>query len=484
MPDQKPLALPESADLHRRINQELLFANRDALPEPMPSGFGGRMRWFLEVFANWAILILAVINLALVFFDFTYLEARPHYLRHAPQVAMLYDPVKGIEPHRTTEAYMVAADRAFSLLPTDGAPMTPQARQALATMRTQSDHLLTESPFTEGAMTGVWVQAKNRMRRHMGVESARTAFNRFWSEENLTPYRLANEEAFYRTQIQPLIARNYYREIGENGRPLDMFWKIDLLFIPFFLLEFLLRGIFGIKRGLYRDWGMFAATRWYDLVYFVPLFGYAAPALVAAPLHLVRFVSVAYRMQRLGLINPLTVVQPHTDRVVDLVTDLVNIKLLSNYQDSIRKMDLAKMADSMTEPQREAMARSIDRALTTVVEKVLPEVSDEIEALISRSVYQALDESPAFQGIKRIPFLGDVHTRLVPMMVAEVMAGAQAGLLKGVNDPESRRLAEQAIHKISTTLIDQLARTGTEQELKDMAVQVLEEQKRKILAGL
>ena len=33
-------------------------------------------------------------------------------------------------PHRTTEAYMAAANRAFSLLPTDGQPMTPQIAYA------------------------------------------------------------------------------------------------------------------------------------------------------------------------------------------------------------------------------------------------------------------------------------------------------------------------------------------------------------------
>ncbi|MOA52963.1 hypothetical protein D3C78_1763460 [compost metagenome] len=63
------------------------------------------------------------------------------------------------------------------------------------------------------------------------------------------------------------------------------------------------------------------------------------------------------------------------------------------------------------------------------------------------------------------------------------MAGAQAGMLKAVHDPESRRLAEAAIHKISMVLIDEMAKSGTEAELKEMAVQLLEEQKKKIIAG-
>jgi hypothetical protein len=479
-PRALPGPAPDPAELHKRINQEI-FSSRDALPEPMPTSKRGRMRWFVEKFANWTILILAIVNLALVFFDFTYLEMRPQYMQHAPALVAAYDPVKGVEPHRVTEAYLAEAERTFALLQAD--PASPAAQKALGEMRNQSSLLIAESPFAEPRLIGFFEQAKNRMRRHMHLSSARAAFNGFWSEANLTTYRLQAEAAFFRGQVAPLIQRNYYRAIGENGRPFDAFWKIDMLFIPFFLLEFLIRGIFGIRRGVYRDWGMFAATRWYDLVYFVPLFGYAAPALVAGPLHLVRFISVAYRMQRLGLINPLVVVQPHTDRVVDLVTDLVNIKLLSNYQDSIRKMDLAKMADSMTDAQRDALTRSIDRSLTTVVERVLPKASPELEALISRSVYQALDNSPAFQGLKRLPLLGNLHAQLVPAMVAEVMAGAQAGMLKAVHDPESRRLAEAAIHKISMTLIEELSRSGTEAELKEMAVQVLEEQKKKIIAG-
>lgn len=473
-------ALPESLELTKRINQEI-FASPDALPEPMPASKTGRLLWLAEAFSNWAILILAVINLVLVFFDFSYLELRPLYLQHAPQVLALYDPVKAIEPHQTTEAYLRKAERTFALLrsPT----VTPQAEAALKEMRELSVQMLADNPFADSGMTGVFVQTKNRMRKHMGFENSKQAFVAFWSDRNLTLYRLQGEEAFFNAKIRPLVARNYYRAIGENGRPYDDFWKIDMVFIPFFLLEFVIRGLVGVKRGLYRSWGMFCATRWYDLVYFVPMLGYAAPALVQGPLHLVRFISVAFRMQRLGLINPLSLVQPHTDRVVDLVTDLVNIKLLTNYQDSIRKLDFQQMMDDLTLAQRDALARTIDHSLTTVVEKVLPEVSPQLEALISRAVYQALDESPAFQGLKRVPILGSLHERVIPMVVAEVLAGTQAGLMKAVHDPESRRLTEEAIHKVSTTLITQFARTGTEAEIKEMAVKVLEEQKKKILAG-
>jgi hypothetical protein len=472
--------LPATIELTKRI-QSAFFAGTDVLPEPRPVTVGGRVRWWIEGVVNWTILLLAVVNFALVFFDFSYLEARPYYMRHAPVVVSVYDPVKGIEPHRTTENYLHKAHRTFEALAV--APNAPATAVALKEMREASIALNAENPFADAGLTGVFVQTKNRMRKHMHADSAKAAFTQFWTARNLTPERVFMERRFFEAEIKPLIARNYYRAIGENGRPFDAFWKIDFLFLPIFLLEFLVRGLLGVRRGLYRDWGMFCASRWYDLVYFAPLIAYALPPMVLGPLHLVRFISVAFRMQRLGLINPLSLVQPHTDRAVDLVTDLVNVKLLTNYQDSIRKLDLQKGLDEMSPAQRDALAEAIDRSITVVVAQVLPKVAPDIEALIARSVYQALDASPAFQSLKRVPILGGLHERVIPMVVAEVLAGTQAGLLKAVNDPESRRLTENAINKVSRTLVEQLARTGTEAELKQMVVQMLEDQKRKIVSG-
>ena len=52
---------------------------------------------------------LAVINLGLILFDMTYLWLRPTYFRYLPVVTRIYDPVKGIEPHPLTEAWLVAS---------------------------------------------------------------------------------------------------------------------------------------------------------------------------------------------------------------------------------------------------------------------------------------------------------------------------------------------------------------------------------------
>ena len=50
--------------------------------------------------------LLALANLGLVGFDLSYVPWRNFWFRNFPGVTQVYDRVKGIEPHRDTEAYL------------------------------------------------------------------------------------------------------------------------------------------------------------------------------------------------------------------------------------------------------------------------------------------------------------------------------------------------------------------------------------------
>jgi hypothetical protein len=56
-----------------------------------------RVAWDLFMVA------MALINVLLIAFDMTYQWLRPTYLQSIPGVVALYDPVKGIRPHPTTQ---------------------------------------------------------------------------------------------------------------------------------------------------------------------------------------------------------------------------------------------------------------------------------------------------------------------------------------------------------------------------------------------
>lgn len=467
-------------ELTLKIGRQLL-PGEDVMPEPIPETPKGKARWVFEFLANWLLLVLALVNLALVIFDFTYVELRHHYQTVAPQWTALYDThIKKIEPHRTTEDYLKSAQETFALIKLD--PAAPATAAALENMRAQSLAMVQEDPFARAHLSGLFEKIKNRLRDHMHHESARQSFREFWSAENLSSGHLAREEAFFAQEIQPLLARNYYRDIGENGKPYDAFWMIDLLFIPFFFLEFVIRGIAGLQSGRYASWKAVVMDRWYDMVYFIPLGVYFVPMANQGPLHLVRMVSVGYRMQRLGLIDLMSPAQAQAGRVMNIVTDMVNYKLLTNYQESIKKIDLAQTLQSLTPEQRKEVSRFIDRNVTMVVTQVVPSISPELEALVTRAVYQAMEQSPAYQSLKRLPMFSVIAQQILPTLVTEVITGTQKSLASSLTDEENRKLIEATIEKLSMTLLEQMAQVGTERDIKALAIDVLEQQKQKLLA--
>lgn len=68
---------------------------------------------------NWGqkfIAAIALINLILVLFNLSYLPLRNIYFNHAPILVRIYDPVKAIEPHPDTVAYLQTSDRLIQKL--------------------------------------------------------------------------------------------------------------------------------------------------------------------------------------------------------------------------------------------------------------------------------------------------------------------------------------------------------------------------------
>ena len=64
-------------------------------------------------------IYLALVNVWLIGFDFTYLWLRPYYFEYLPLVAEVYDPVKGIEAQPLTSDYLERVDRLRAALATD-----------------------------------------------------------------------------------------------------------------------------------------------------------------------------------------------------------------------------------------------------------------------------------------------------------------------------------------------------------------------------
>ncbi|MCZ0901678.1 hypothetical protein ON021_17430, partial [Microcoleus sp. HI-ES] len=60
-----------------------------------------KVPWFERFMA-----LVALGNLSLVLFDISYVPGRDFYLRQLPVLTQVYDPFKGIKPHRDTQQYL------------------------------------------------------------------------------------------------------------------------------------------------------------------------------------------------------------------------------------------------------------------------------------------------------------------------------------------------------------------------------------------
>ena len=183
--------------------------------------------------------LLALVNFTLVLFNMTYITLRDFYFDYIPSLIKIYDPIKGIEPNRDTEKYLDIFEELITKIPRGVDSLVVQ--EQLEELRELSVDMINQNPFAVANKSSSLEKIKNRIRDRIPnpEDSAKESFKTFWNQEYLTKNQLTDELEWFETEIQPLMAKNYYRGIGESGGLTDYFARIDVPFIIIFSLEFL-----------------------------------------------------------------------------------------------------------------------------------------------------------------------------------------------------------------------------------------------------
>ena len=87
-----------------------------------------------------------------------------------PDITPWLDPLKGIEPHRDTEAYLktfTALDRALQ----QNGPRTAESNDLLQHQVVLTTALMDSNPFISSGQAGALEKFKNRLRARTGLES-------------------------------------------------------------------------------------------------------------------------------------------------------------------------------------------------------------------------------------------------------------------------------------------------------------------------
>ena len=427
----------------------------------------GTVPWWSKLIA-----VAAVLNLALVLFNLSYIPLRDFYWRQLPGVAAIVDPLKGIEPHPFTQKYLRTVNELESQVTQVGL-QSPLTEQLLADLRQQSAAMIDENPFMVALKFGTFAKIQRQMRQHLGTDSAKQAFEQFWSFDFLTPDNLSIEINFFDQQIRPLIQTNYFRLVDDYGRYVDRFWQIDSLFVSFFAIEFLVRTFFISYRKPGINWFDAMLRRWYDGLFFLPFWRW------------LRVVPVTVRLHQTGIVKLDRVLSQITHEPAAYLSDTVSqfliVRLIEQMQDSIVKGEVAR---SLLYPKPYKTVNDInelefvtDRLLKLTIYRVLPQIQPNLEALVHYSLEGAFKQTDFYRTLKSIPGLGHLPGDVIEQLANSLAHGVVEVLASSYSDEQGRKIFDRLTADFSTALRMELRDEETLQELQAVLADLLEEVK-------
>lgn len=447
-------------------------------PSPTPNSRkkSPKVPWFERFMA-----LVALGNLSLVLFDISYVPGRDFYLRQLPALTQVYDPFKGIKPHRDTQQYLETLEELKIQVVQTGLP-SPQVAAKLQEINNLSAKMIDEDPFRVASKSGTLEKIKDRMRDRVPnpQDSAKQSFQTFWSPDYLNKQGWQKEIKWFDTKIKPLIATNYYREIGENGEFTDNFWLIDLPFIAIFAIEFLARTYLISRRHRSVSWRAAMLWRWYDIFLLLPFW------------RLLRVLPVTIRIHQAKMpdLQPIRsqLSRGFVANFAQELTEVVVIQLINQMQQSITTGELARQL-FQSQKQRYLDINNINEieAIAThlvqiTVYKVLPQLQPDLEALLRYNIELFLKQSPLYQGWKQVPGLGNLPEQLAQQLVAEVSKlvtlgpqDAYEAFKIASEDPIGIKLSSQLVQHFGQALGTELQQQQTWQEIQLLLCDFLEE---------
>jgi len=178
---------------------------------------------------------------------------------------------------------------------------------------------------------------------------------------------------------------SYYRDFDENGVPIDNFWRIDLVFIILFAIDFVVKTLRMSWRQPGMSWWGAMLRRSYDIPLFLPFWRW------------LRVVPVLVRLHRSKVIDLEDILAAITHEPAAYLADRVSVflvvRLLNQTQDAVNSGELARtlLAPPDASPEANKIDRILDRSGVNrecikleVTESALMEDVDEAIALLEQ----------------------------------------------------------------------------------------------------
>ena len=352
--------------------------------------------------------IWASLNLLWVAFDLSYVPLRRFWLQRnlqplpglplvlplqaLPDITPWVDPLKGIEPHRQSQAWQ----RQFEQL--DRALMAPGSAAAaleglLARQRQLTADLLAADPFLASGQSATLATLQSLLRQRADRDGVGEASDRLLSAGWLARHPWSEERLFWRDQVLPLLASTYTRSIDAEGRLTDHAWRVDLLLFQWVFLLDILQRVVRLKRRLPGlSWRDALLRRWFDLPLLLPCWRW------------LRLLPVVERLQGAGLVNLEPLRAAISRAVVALLAvelfEVLALQLLDGLQGVVRSPRWPQRLRALRSHQS-VQRRDEEQELVALLRiwspllltQVAPRLAPELQGLLGYSLRQSLERT-------------------------------------------------------------------------------------------
>ena len=443
-----------------------------------------------------ALALIAAANLSWIIFDISYVPLRNFWVHRnfyplpssslmvplpwLPEVTSLYDPVKGIRPHRDTELYIQHFNQLDKTAAREGIN-SPAAHQLRLEHVMLTSQIIDENPFVSSGNVGTLEKLKNQLRARAGMDSAKQAAAHLLGNTYLNKIDWQQERQFWRQKILPLVASNYWRGIDENGHPVDLAWRLDTPFQLLFLLDIFLRALRLRHRFPGITWRDALLRRWIDLPLLLPFW------------RILRIVPVTERLSSASLIQlePLRAVisrgvvallalelfEVLTLRIVDAMQGVIRSPLLPQRIRSLRSHQ------SVDKNEESELAELLRLWLPLLLTEVGPSMRPQLLELFSHALQRSMDGVMVPTPLKGLAVIEKAESELSRQLAAG-MIDAILDLSRNAGDQLGRK--DMVLEQLGVDTIDrfweELARTLEQgpvlERSQELMVALLEDFKR------
>ncbi|WP_017324610.1 hypothetical protein [Synechococcus sp. PCC 7336] len=420
------------------------------------------------------VALIALVNLALVLFNLTYLPLRNTYIHWVPTLVNLYDPVAAIEREPHTTQYLDTVEQLAGQLNRESRD-APQVQSLLTQLRQQSETLVDGSLFLSSGKLGSYGTMAKRIEAYQQTHSLDRAFDQFWSSSTFSPDNWRDAMDFFNRQIRPELETNYLRLVDRDNWQGTRFWQLDAPFVAFFAVVFAVQTHMVSRSQPSLTWWGAMVRRWYDALMLIPIWRW------------LRILPVGIHLHRSGLLNierPLAhLAHDPTAYLSDRVAEFLMVRLVNQAKDSVSEGEalalLVRSSEYVRSGNTDKLGAIADRLLELTIYNVIPHVEPELRELLEHSMEETLRQFDIYRGVEQLPGLRQLPGAISEQLAAFLTQSSSQAIAEAYADDKGRELLSSLIDRFRQSLRAELQSATTQAELQTMLIELLEDWKQK-----